>query len=233
MAVCPSVCLGVCCPVLREGFAAELPWLPGLRRLPRQERQPGFERAHPGAKGRWEQRGCQRQSALPGWYKKAAVSVSRNICLLCNSYLQKHAKWHSAEVCLYLILLITLFPGSGLLNELSQFSWGGWNHLKTNFLFCFDGWSQPNLFLGRCIETPPLYFPFNFAVTRTVFYVRPKWLLLKPEQRMWFGHSVLLCVPKILVSQCSPYDQIDVYLLRSPPLLTNWIIIKKNWTHNS
>lgn len=165
--------------------------------------------------------------------KKAADSVPLNICLLCNSYLQKHAKWHSAEVCLYLILLITLFPGSGLLNELSQFSWGGWNHLKTNFLFCFDGWSQPNLFLGQCIETPAHYFPFYFAVTRTVFYVRPKWLLLKPEQRMWFGHSFLLCVPKILVSQCSPYDQIDVYLFRSPPLLTDWIIIKKNWTHNS
>lgn len=133
---------------------------------------------------------------LPGQYKKAADSVPLNICLLCNSYLQKHAKWHSAEECLYLISLITLFPGSGLLDELSQFSWGAWNHLKTKLCSCFDGWSQLNLLSGWCIETPALYFPFYFAVTRTVFYVRPKWLLPKPEQRMWFGCSGLLCFLK-------------------------------------
>lgn len=162
VAVCPSV-WGLL-PCAREGFAAELLWLPGLRRLHTRRgsrdlsKPTQVPRAGP-APGRWEQRGCKRQRELAGQYKKAAHSVPLNICLLCNSYLQKHAKWHSAEVCLYLISLITLFPGLGLLNELSQFSWGGWNHLKTNFHFCFDGWSQPNLLLGWCIETPALYSP--------------------------------------------------------------------------
>lgn len=95
--------------------------------------------------------GLQEAAEIFSWYKKSADSVPLNICLLCNSYLQKLAKWHSAEVCLCLISLITLFPDSALLDQCSLLSGGGYNLLKTNFLFCFEVWSRPNLLPEGCV----------------------------------------------------------------------------------
>lgn len=79
-----------------------MPLLPGLSRLPRQGKA---EQVATGAKGSSflpetdEDKQAVKDSELRGQYKKAADSLALNISLLCNSYLQKHAKWHSPEVC--------------------------------------------------------------------------------------------------------------------------------------
>lgn len=216
---------GLCCPVLQEALLLSCSGCLG------------WEGSTPAeAAGIWANPArCHRQG-LPqaGENKRAArdrVNYQANIkrlltvcpwtsvCCAITVY-RNMLSGHSAEVCLCLISLITLFPGSGLLKELSQFSWGGWNHLKTNFHFSFDGWSQANLLLGWCIETPALYFP------SALLWPEPC-SLWGQNDSCWShnrGCDLAIVYSSVFLKSWCPSALLmifDVYLLRSPPLLTN------------